>query len=230
LTKRLIFPSFFATEAVEGVDGRRLTSCTHSHKFNEEVVMRINWNQSASVAGVLLLTVLVVPSPLQAAKVKTEDELINDLGAAKAGTVTVALQQLEKNYPTSPKALPLIKGLLKDPRSEVRCKAARVLGAVHADVSDADITAICALLKAGDPKEVGEGLKALRGLKAPGAVPEILPLLKDADTHTVRDACRTLAVLANKDVIPSIEPLLNHADKAVRKDAEDAIFKLREKS
>jgi HEAT repeat protein len=192
--------------------------------------MWINWKQSASVAGVLIVSVLTMPSLLWAAKVRPEDELISDLASEKAATVTVALQQLEKNYPTSPKALPIIKGLLKDPRSEVRCKAARVLGAVRADVSDADIAAICALLKAGDPKEVGDGLKALRGLNAPGAVPNILPLLKDADTHTVRDACRTLAVLANKDVIPSIEPLLNHSDKAVRKDAQDAIDKLRAKT
>ena len=192
--------------------------------------MRINRHRNASLAGVLVLAVLTVASPLQAAKIKTEDELISDLGAAKPGTVTDALLQLERQFPTSTKAMPIIKGLLKDPRPEVRCKAARVLGALHAEEDQADLKNIYALLKASDSKEVMEGLKALRGLKAPDAVPEILPLLKDSTANVVRDACRTLAVLGNKDTIPAIEPLLQHSDPKVQKDAQDAIFALRSKS
>jgi HEAT repeat protein len=193
--------------------------------------MRINRYRNASLAGVLLLAVLTVVSPLQAAKkIQTEDELIADLDAAKPQTVTSALLKLEKDFPTSPKGLPKIKALLKDPRPEVRCKAARVLGALHADMDQADLNNIYALLKAPDPKEVIEGLKALRGLKAPDAVPEILPLLKDSTVNVVRDACRTLAVLGNKDTIPAIEPLLQHSDPKVQKDAQDALFVLRSRS
>jgi HEAT repeat protein len=192
--------------------------------------MRINRNRNASLAGMLLLAFLATASPLLAAKAKTEDELIADLGAAKPKTVTDALLHLEKEYPTSSKALPIIKGLLKDSRSEVRCKAARVLGALHTDVDQADLKNIYALLKASDPKEVMEGLKALRGLRAPDAVPEILPLLKHSTANVVRDACRTLAVLGNKDTIPAIEPLLKDSDAKIQKDAQDAIFALRSKS
>lgn len=186
-----------------------------------------------SFIGAFLLAFLgltMAPVSLHAKAPKSEDELIADLASPKENEVTGALQKLEKEYPTSAKALPAIKKLLTDSRMKVRCKAARVLGALHADVNGDDIKAICALLKAKDTKEVEEGLKALRGLKAPGAVPEILPVLKSADTHNVRDACRTLAILGSKDVIPSIEPLLNHSDPAVQKDAKDAIFKLSEKS
>ena len=192
--------------------------------------MRINRYRNASLAGVLLLAVLTVASPLQAAKDKTEDELIADLGSAMPKIVNSALLQLERQFPTSTKALPIIKRLLKDSRPEVRCKAARVLGALHAEVDQADLKNIYALLKASEPKEIMEGLKALRGLKAPDAVPEILPLLKHSTATVVRDACRTLAVLGNKDTIPAIEPLLQHSDAKVQKDAQDAIFALRSKS
>jgi HEAT repeat protein len=106
------------------------------------------------------------------------------------------------------------------------------LGALHADVSNDDVKAICALLKSADPDEAIDGLKALRGLKAPQAVPQITPILKETNRHpnVIRDACRTLAVLGDKSVIREIEPLLNNPNAAIKKDAQDAIFVLKAKS
>ena len=73
-------------------------------------------------------------------------------------------------------------------------------------------------------------MKSLRGLKAAQTVPEILPLLKHSTPNVIRDACRTLAVHGTKDNIPAIEPLLNHPVAAVKADAQDAIFKLKNKT
>jgi HEAT repeat protein len=77
---------------------------------------------------------------------------------------------------------------------------------------------------------VSDGLKALRDIKKPEVVPDIVPFLKNSDPYVIRDACRTLAVLGNKDQIPLIEPLLTHPDPKVKKDAQEAIEKLRAKS
>ena len=38
---------------------------------------------------------------------------------------------------------------------------------------------------------------------------------------------RCLAVIGDKSVIPSIEPLTSSTDPKIKKDAEDAIFKLK---
>jgi HEAT repeat protein len=122
-----------------------------------------------------------------------------------------------------------MKKLLTDPRAPVRKKAAHAVGKLHLDVDESNIKALCAMLKADDPNEVEQSLKALRNLDAPSAVPEVLPLLKSDRVSNIREACRTLAVLANKDVILYIEPLLQHSDSAVRKDAKNAIAKLSEK-
>src|SRR6266498_1175783 len=157
---------------------------------------------------------------------KTEDRVIAELASPSETKVIDALMTLEKKYPTSTQAFPTIKKLLKDPRQKVRRKAARVLGVLHAEVDQENIKDICALLKGSEPREVMDGLIALRGLKAEAVVPEILPFLKHANAYVIRDACRTLAVLGKKDVIPAIEPLLNHSDPKVRKDAQDALYTL----
>ena len=161
---------------------------------------------------------------------KTEVQLIQALGSKDSATVVFALGKLEDGFPSSTNAFPKMKELLTDPREKVRRKAARVLGVLHAEVDENNIKAIAALLKSSDNGEVTDGLKALRGLKAPQAVPEITPLLKHSNEHLIRDACRTLAVLGNKDLIPSIEPLLKHKDPEVKKDAHNAITALRSKS
>jgi HEAT repeat protein len=181
------------------------------------------------LAIVLVSALMSVMSTASAAVVKAEDQLIKELESPSVDKVTSALLTLEKEYPTSTKAFPAMKKLLTDSRAKVRRKAARVLGILHAEVNDQDVQSIAALLKGTDAEEVIDGLKALRGLKAPGAVPQIMPLLKNANPYIIRDSCRTLAVLGGKDLIPSIEPLLNHSAAAVKKDAQDAIFILRAK-
>ena len=163
------------------------------------------------------------------ARPQTEEQLIAELDSPTAKVVYAALQNLEKQYPTSAPALAKIKTLLTDARPTVRQKAARVLGVLHAEVSDAELKNIAALLDATDKTEIMEGLKALRGLKAQSIVPKIVPLLQHADSFVKRDACRTLAVIADKSVIPSIEPLLKDPDAKVQKDAGDAISALQAK-
>jgi HEAT repeat protein len=163
------------------------------------------------------------------AKEKTEDALIQDLASRDAGKVTETLLILEKKFPTGTKALPTIKKLLTDSRVSVRRKAARVLGSLHTEVDQDNIKAICELLKSADAGEVTDGLKSLRGLKAPSAVPQVTPLLVHSNTHLVRDACRTLAAIGNKELIPTIEPLLSHKEPAVQSDAQNAISVLRGK-
>lgn len=173
--------------------------------------------------------IFAIALPLLAKPPLTEEQLIANLGSPQDKVVYAALQDLEKQYPTSAPAQAKIKTLLADPRPNIRQKAARVLGALHAEVSEADLKNIAALLAATDPKEIMEGLKALRGLKAQNTIPKIIPLLQHADNYVKRDACRTLAVLADKSVIPSIEPLRQNPDGKVQKDANDAIFALQAK-
>ena len=177
--------------------------------------------------GAALLSLFAFASPGLAAE-KTEDQLIADLDSPRASVVTSSLQKLEKEYPTTTKALPKMKKLLTDNRVEVRRKAARVLGVLHAEVSGEDLKNIVAMFK-GDAAEQMDALKALRGLKAQSTVSDILPLLKSPTPNVIRDACRTLAVLGDKSVIPSIEPLQSHPNAAVKKDAADAIFTLKAK-
>jgi hypothetical protein len=108
-------------------------------------------------------------------------------------------------------------------------KAARALGNYHAVLDQDDLDIIYGFLGASDPDVVMDGLKTLRGLNVPQAVPKILPLLKDENHNIVRDSCRTLAVLGDKNTIPFIEPLLKDSRFDVRRDAQGAIDKLRAK-
>ena len=179
--------------------------------------------------GALLLAFFATTNPASAAP-KTEDQLIAELASPNGEKVAKALLSLEKEFPTSTKAQPEMKKLLTDSREVVRRKAARVLGVLHAEVSETDLKNIAVMLKAQQPNEVVDALKSLRGLKAESTVPEILPLLKDKSVGVLRDACRTLAVLGNKDCIAQIEPLLKHPDGKVQADAQDAIYKLKSKS
>ena len=189
-----------------------------------------NLTKRSFIVALALGVLTFATSQLQAAKLKTEDELIAELAGPNEDKVADAMLKLEKQFPTSTKAFPEIKKLLKDPREKVRRKAARVLGALHAEVSETDLKNITAMFKATDPQEVMDALKSLRGLKAESTLPEIVPLLQNPNVGVIRDACRTLAVLGNKSHIAAIEPLLNHADAKVKKDAQDAIFALKAKS
>jgi len=176
-----------------------------------------------------IITALVSAAlPLFAAP-KDEQSMLADLDSPRDKVVVDGLNRFEKEYPTSAPALAKTRILLTDSRPLVRRKAARVLGALHTDVTDAEMQSIAKLLDAPEKVEVMEGLKALRGLKAQSVVPKIVPLLKNPDNNVKRDACRTLAVLGDKSLIPSIEPLTQDADKLVAKDANDAIFALKNK-
>jgi HEAT repeat protein len=178
--------------------------------------------------GMLALAFFAVASPLAAKETRSEDQLIADLESPKEKVVNEALLRLEKDYPTSTKAIPKMKALLTDNRESVRRKAARVLGVLHAEVSEQDLKNITKMLK-GTDQEAMDALKSLRGLKAQSTIPEILPMLQHKTPNVVRDACRTLAVLGKADLVPQIEPLLNAPHPAVRKDAQDAIFTLKNK-
>jgi HEAT repeat protein len=158
-----------------------------------------------------------------------DSKLIAELASDDPRTVRNALDDLADESRPSTNVLLAVRKLLPDPRPSVRTKAARVLGALHAEVDSNDIKAICSMLKSYDQREEDDALKALRDLHASESVSEITPLLKSSHILIVRDACRTLAVLGNKDVIVSIEPLLNHPDGNVRKDAQAAIVALRAK-
>lgn len=178
----------------------------------------------------LLVSAFVISFAVPAlARQRTEDEILKDMDSPTAKIVYNALQDMEKQYPTSTAGLAKAKSLLTDERATVREKAARVLGALHAEVSDADLANICKLLNGDSKTEITEGLKALRGLKAQSTVPKILPLLKNPDDNVKRDACRTLAVLGDKSIIPDIQPLLKDPSSAVVKDANDAIYALNSK-
>lgn len=159
-----------------------------------------------------------------------EDKLIADLSSPNDQVVAKALLRLEKQFYYSTQPFPMAKKLLADSsRLVVQRKAARYLGAVHAKVDETDLKSIYSFLTSTDSKTVIDGLKTLRGLEAPQAVPQIIPCLNNSDPFVKRDACRTLAVLGNKDVIPSIEPLLKDPEPKVQKDAQDAISTLQAK-
>jgi HEAT repeat protein len=189
----------------------------------------MNYLSKRSFIGMMALAVLAFSTTISLAAPPTEASLIANLASPKEGIVIDALSGLEKNYPTSTNAFPAMKKLLPDPRIKVARKSARVLGVLHAPVDETDITNICALLKSTDLDTITDGLKALRGLDAPSAVPEITPLLNHPNSHIVRDACRTLAVIGDKSLIPQIEPLLKNPEPAVQKDAQDAIVALKAK-
>jgi hypothetical protein len=81
------------------------------------------WTWIGAALFVFLATALTV-----SAAPKSEDELIAELASPSADKVAVALQQLEKAYPTSTKAHPQIKKLLSDDRPKVRRKAEGAAG------------------------------------------------------------------------------------------------------
>ncbi|HEV2691453.1 MAG TPA: HEAT repeat domain-containing protein [Verrucomicrobiae bacterium] len=167
-------------------------------------------------------------------KDKTEAELIQDLASTNSDRViTDAMTQLERRYDhgiSVSNTYPALINLLSDNRSPVRRKAGRVLGVLHAPLSDADIKVLCRQLHASDWGEVQSAVKALRDLNATSAVPELVPLLQHPNSSVVRDTCRTLAVIGDQSVIPAIEPLMKNPKRSVAKDAQDAVVALKGKS
>lgn len=159
-----------------------------------------------------------------------EARLIADMASDNPKKVLNALDDLEEKPNPGTNVIAAARKLLPDARPAVRKKAARVLGAIHAQVNQDDLKAICRMLKSYDKSEADEALKALRGLQAPETIPEITPLLKSPHDLLVRDACRTLAVLGTRELIPSIEPLLNHPNGDIRMDARSAITALQSRN
>jgi hypothetical protein len=169
----------------------------------------------------------------------SEEQLIGMLRSGNYKDVIDALDKLPKLYPYSTNAVMVIKQILVtrapvyspyEPQNIIVRKAARALGNYHATLSQEELKAIYELFMAPhDPDSIMDGLKALRGMNVPEAVPQILPMLRDPDSHVVRDACRTLAAIGHRDVIPYIQPLLGHPDGSVRSDAKKAIATLQAK-
>ena len=149
-----------------------------------------NYLRSISIVAALLVAVLTPTTSLFAKPEKTEEELIQDLSDPKDAVVKSAMLAIEKRFPHSPKATPLIKAALKDSRPEVRRKAARVLGVWHEELSAAELKDITVMLKTNERYEVTDALKALGDMRAKAAIPEILPCLKNENSFIVRDAWR----------------------------------------
>jgi HEAT repeat protein len=125
--------------------------------------------------------------------------------------------------------IPDIQPLLNDKRSDVRKDAQDAINKLSANPRP-EYRESSPTLASFDPKDTIRTLKLLRSPEFAATVPAILPLLHNDSANVVRDACRTLAVIATKEYIPSIEPLLDDKRDNVRKDAQDAIDKLRAKS
>lgn len=176
--------------------------------------------------ALILAAVFATALPLLAAP-KTEKELLTLLDSPNEKVVVEALQDFEKKFTTSAEGLAKCKALLADSRALVREKAVRVLGAIHAEVSEADLKNITAMLASSEKREVMQALKGLRGLKAQSVAAQLIPLLQNADNNIKRDACRTLAVIGNKSMVKDIEPLLQSKEKAVVEDAQKAINALK---
>lgn len=160
---------------------------------------------------------------------KSENDLVAALASPNQDTARAAIAELEARYPQSPTWQPAVRKMLADPREEVALKAVRVLGIVHAEVTDEDLKNITALFRASRPNVAMGALKGLRGLKAQSIIPQILPLLQNHNAGIVRDALRTLAVLGDSSLVPQIEPLLNHPNSAVKKDAMECVTALKAK-
>jgi len=181
------------------------------------------------VVALALSVFVFTAASVQAAKQKTEEELIAALASPKEKDVVKTLQLMEEQYPASAACQAAIKPLLADNRKPVARKAARVLGVMNAPVSEEDLKHIVVFLKSTDKSEIIDGLKALRGLKAQSTVPEIVPLLQNKDKNIIRDSIRTLAVLGDKSLVPTIQPFMDSPDLAVQKDAADALAILKQK-
>lgn len=208
----------------------------------------------------LIIFVIGSPLLLFAGPNKTENELIQMLYSGDYYKINDALDRLPDWYPNSTNAVQIIRGILRSNEVMIVNKttyqpsstsgqghggklitvpvshnslariAAKSLGKYHATLDENELNIIYQLMDSHDEECAMDGLKALRGLNAPQAVPKILPLLEDdQNAHVVRDALRTLAVLGNTNTIPFIEPLLKSSRSDVRWDAYYAIKALRAK-
>jgi HEAT repeat protein len=125
-------------------------------------------------------------------------------------------------------AIPAIEPLLSDNRTDVRREAKEAIDLLRSDhrpqYHQSPLT-----LASLPSSDIIQTLKMLRSPEFSAAAPAVLPLLHHTSAKLICEACRTLGIIANKEAIPSIEPLLNDKRADVRKDAQDAIDKLRAK-
>lgn len=202
--------------------------------------------------AIIGLAALLAVAPASFAK-QSEADLLAMLHSGDYFSMCTALETLPNAYPNSTNAVASIKGILRSNEVLVVTKkilgteernhafylremphvmtaraAVRSLGEYHATINDEELAIInTQLLHSRDEEAAMDGLKGLRGMKAPQAVPMILPLLEDHNAHVARDAIRTLAVLGDKSVIPYLTPLLHHPVHAdIGWDAAKAISKL----
>jgi hypothetical protein len=190
------------------------------------------------IAALAAFALLILSTDVSSAA-PSEQQLIAMLRSGNYKDVIDALERLPKLYPYSTNAVVVIKQVLVTrapvyspyaPPNIVTRKAARALGNYHATLSPDELKAIYELFMAPhDSDSIMDGLKALRGMNVPEAVPQILPMLNDPEPHVIRDACRTLAAIGHRDVIPYIQPLLAHPNGSVRADAKNAIAALQAK-
>ena len=182
----------------------------------------------------------------------TESNLIAYAQSGDFGKMKDALDRLPNMYPNSTNAIAIIKGILrsnetivvtervmvssqkplyrKTPHVMVVRIAARSLGNYHTTLNEIELNIIYnKLLKSRDEEDAMDGLKALRGMNAPEAIPLIIPLLEDGNTHVVRDSIRTLGVIGNKSTIRFIEPLMQNSRSDIKWDALAAIQLLKSK-
>jgi hypothetical protein len=142
------------------------------------------------------------------------------------------------NSPSAPEVVPAVVSAREitpaptpqEPAAASPDKPVANAGSIANPPVNPEVERLCAELESGNAKQIISALKRLRIMNAPEAVPRILPCLNaQNNANVIRDACRTLAVLGSKAVIPQIQPLLNHPRADVRKDAQNAIYKLQAK-
>ena len=124
------------------------------------------------IVWALFIAIASIACPVSAAD-KSEAQAVAALADKSEGKVTAAMQEIEKKFPNSVEGIKTIKSMLGDPRVKVRRKAARVIGSLHADVTEAELKTIAELLKGATVEEIIDGLKALRGLKSQSVIPQI---------------------------------------------------------
>ena len=205
-----------------------------------------------AIKVIVLFTFFVVVGHLANAK-PSESELLDLLHSGDFPKVLSAFDKLPKEYPNDIEAIAAIRGILHTNASmtfteqevgpqrtiyshpvshiDVAREAARALGNYHIVATDEDISDIFnQLIKSHDLNATMDGLKALRDMTAPQAVPLLIPLLQDENDHVLRDTIRTLAVLGDDSTVKYIEPFTRHQRLDVIADAKAAIKELKKKS
>lgn len=202
-----------------------------------------------------VLFVFVVFFSLSSQASPTESDYLEMLHSGDFQKMKEALHSLPLRYPNSTNAIAAIKQMLHNshevsvteicttpgkstvsyvrhiPPTMIARLTARALGNYHATATDADLDVIFDQLIGSHVTDTAmDGLKALRGMNVPQAVPRLLPLLEDGNKHVVQDTLRTLAVLGDESLIPRIEPLIHSPIIYVAGDARDAINKLKMKA